>query len=233
MNLHLLLEKLKASGLVVFRTRYIERLAGLSRESAAVYVHRLKERGMAHHVERGKFSISSDPFCVASQLVVPSYISFSTALYLHGCLDQVIDNIYMVTSRKKAPLEFQGMKIRFVQFPVGRVFGFRKKGKETSSILLGDLEKTAVDCLYMPRYLPVSTLADALSGGFDTNLFERYATKMRSEGVIRRAGYLLEAMGEETVLRPATGTTYKLNPSVGKKGRYDKRWKLYVNEVIT
>ena len=113
-----------------------------------------------------------------------------------------------------------------------RGFGYRKQRKGTSSILLGDLEKAAIDCLYMPRYCPVSTVAEALSGGFDTALFERYATMMRSEGVVRRAGYLLEALGENTSLERTTGTTYKMNPSLGKKGKYEKRWMLYVNEVV-
>jgi len=85
----------------------------------------------------------------------------------------------------------------------------------------------------MPRLLPFSILYEALLDGFDTTLFERYANMMRSEGVIRRAGYLLERLGEDTALSPSTATTYKLNPSVGKKGKYNKQWKLYVNEVIT
>ena len=129
-------------------------------------------------------------------------------------------------------MRFQNMEIRFVQFPAQRVFGYRKQRKGTSSIFLGDLEKVAVDCLYMPRYCPVSTVAEALSGGFDTALFERYATMMRNEGVVRRAGYLLEALGEDTSLERTTGTTYKLNPSLGKMGNYEKRWKLYVNEGV-
>jgi predicted transcriptional regulator of viral defense system len=232
MNLHLLLEKLRGSGLAVFRTNEIERLAGLSRGSTAVYVHRMKEQGMIHPVERGKFSISDDPFCVASQLVVPSYISFSTALYLHGRFDQVMDKVHVVTSRRRSSLEFQGTEIRFVRFPPERVFGYRKVAKGTSSIFLGDLEKVAIDCLYMARYCPVSIVAEALSGGFDTDLFERYALMMRSEGVIRRAGYIMETLGENTALRPKTETTYKLNPSLGKNGKYEKRWRLYVNEVV-
>ena len=55
---------------------------------------------------------------------------------------------------------------------------------------------------------------------------------MKSEAVVRRVGFLLEALGDETGLGPSTRTPYRLNPSLGRKGKYDRRWKLYVNEVI-
>ena len=232
MNLHDLLDILRSSGRAVFTTDDLERITDLSRGSAAVYVHRMKERGMIFPIERGRFSISDDPFTVASQLIVPAYISFATGLSLHGRLDQVVNRIHMVSSRRRTPVTFGGMEIRFVRFPAGRVFGYRKHAKGGSSMMLGDMEKVVVDCLYMPRYCPVSTLADALEDGCDGALLERYAERMNSEAVIRRTGYLMEVLGRETTLRPRTDTPYRLNPSVRKKGKYEKRWKLYVNEVV-
>lgn len=233
MNVHMILEQFRASGISVFRTGDMARLLGMSKGSASVYIHRMKRMGLIHGVERGKFTITEDPFIVASQIIVPSYISFSTALYLHGRLDQVIDTIEMVTSRKREALLFSQMRIKFRRFPAGRVFGYRKHAKGNSFIMLGDLEKVAMDCLYKPRFVPISALHEALVQGFDKTLLERYALLMKSEAVVRRAGFLLESLGEDTELAPSTGTTYMLNPSLRRKGKYDKRWKLYVNEVFT
>jgi len=232
MKLHKVLDELKDTRLYVFRTADIARILNLSNNAASVYIYRMKRMGMIHSIENGKFSISPDPFVVSTQLIFPSYISFSTALYLHGRLGQVINNIYVITSRKKKPLHFMNTKIRFVTFPPHRIFGYRKRRKGESFIMVADMEKTAIDCLHLPRYLPVSLLLEALSPGFDKILFEKYALVMKSEAVIRRAGYLLDVLGEETRLEPSTRTVYKLNPSIKERGKYSSRWKLYINEVL-
>jgi len=232
MKLHKVLENLKDSGLHVFGTTDMARLLHLSNNAASVYIHRMKRMGMIYPVERGKFSISSDPFTVSTQLVFPSYISFSTAFYLHGRLDQVINDIYVVSSRKKKPMDFMGTDMRFVRFPPSRLFGYRKHRKGNSFVMLADLEKAAVDCLHLPRYTPISQVREGLSKGYSSGVLEEYALKMNSEAIIRRAGYLLEALGEETRLKPSTGTVYKLNPSIKNLGRYDTRWRLYINEVL-
>ena len=232
MKLHKVLEELKDSGLCVFRTADMARLLRLSSNAASVYIHRMKRMGMVHSVEKGKFSISLDPFTVSTQIVFPSYISFSTALYLHGRLDQVIDNIYVVSSRKKKHMNYMDTGIRFVRFPPSRIFGYRKQRKGDSFVMLADPEKTAVDCLYLPRYTTVSQVFEALSPGLDKMLIEEYAVMMKSEAVIRRGGYILEALGEDTGLKPSTGTVYKLNPSIRRRGEYDSRWKMYINEVL-
>jgi hypothetical protein len=36
----------------------------------------------------------------------------------------------------------------------------------------------------------------------------------------------------EIALSPSTETVYKLNPSLKKKGTFDPKWNLYINEVF-
>ncbi len=232
MNLHTLLARLKASGLAVCTTGDVCRITGLPRDSAAVYVHRMKERGMVFPVERGKFAVTEDPFQVASQVAFPSYLSFTTAFYLHGRMQQVIDRLYVVTPRRRPDLEFMGSRVRFVAFPPGRVFGYRREGMGGSFAMVADLEKAAVDCLYRPRVCPLPVVAEALKDGFDRRSLERHARAMGSEAVIRRAGYLMEELGVKTRLRPTTRAPYIFDPSTKRKGEYDRRWKMYVNEVV-
>ena len=232
MRLHRLREELRQSGRYVFTTADLARILGSSRNAGSVYAHRMKDAGLIYSVEKGKFSLGKDPFLAASQLVNPSYLSFTTAFYLHGRMQQVIDNIYVVTSRKKENVDFLGTEIEFVRFKPSRIFGYRKHEKGDSYILLADIEKAAADSLYMPRYAPVSLIYEALSEGFDRKLFEEYARKMRSEAVIRRAGYLMELLGEDTELRPSGHTIYRLNPLIHGKGEYISKWRIYANEVI-
>ena len=99
----------------------------------------------------------------------------------------------------RAALE-TGTDIEFIRFQPFRIFGYRKHRKNDSYILLADVEKAAADSLYMPRYALISVVYDALLEGFNKKLFEGYVTNMRSEAVIRRAGYLLELLGEDLSL---------------------------------
>ncbi|MDG6220775.1 MAG: hypothetical protein QCI38_04920 [Candidatus Thermoplasmatota archaeon] len=227
-----LLEVLQSSGLYVFTPKDVARILGVGMETSYVTIHRMKTRGMVYPVEKGKFSICDDPFVVATQLVFPSYISFITALYLHGRIQQTVNDVFVVVPKKKRELSFLGTPIRPITFPASRMFGYRKVEKGSSHVLLADLEKAAVDSLCLPRLLPISILVEALRDGFDAELLESYAKAMGSEAVSRRAGFILELLGENTKLKPTTHTVYKLNPSISARGRFVARWKLYVNEVI-
>ncbi len=232
MHLHELAERLRSSSLYVFTTRDLAKIASVSHSSAAVYVHRMKESGLAFPIEKGKFSVSEDPFVVATQLAYPSYMSFSSALYMHGRLDQVVNSLIVVTSRGRAKAQFMGMTIEFVKLSPERVFGYRKVEKGDSYVFLADLEKAVVDSLYMPRRCPVSQALAALEDAFDQNLLEEYAKRMGSEAVVRRTGYVLEKLGRKTQLVPTTKTPYKLNPSIRASGKWMAKWGLYVNEVV-
>ena len=232
MNLHMLVARLKSSGLCVFTTRDVARLADVSVESAAVYVHRMRKDGTVFPVERGKLSVSEDPFAVATQLAFPSYLSFSSAFYLHGRMEQVVDSLIVVTSRRRRDINFLGMSIEFVRFDEKRIFGYRKVEKGNSYVLLADIEKSVVDALYMPRRCPFAQARAALDDGFNRDLLEEYAKRMGSEAVVRRAGYLVESLGMKTRLRARTRVTYKLNPSIQTSGKRDPRWGLYINEVF-
>lgn len=232
MRLYGIVEELRRSGRYVFTTGDLARILGSSRDVASVYAHRMKKQGLIYPIEKGKFALGEDAFLVASQMTEPSYLSFTTAFYLHGRMEQVIDRIYVVTSRKRKSIEFLGTEVQFVRFQPSRIFGYRKHRKGDSHIVMADLEKAAVDTLYMPRYAPISLVFDALLEGFDRRLFEEYAVKMGSEAVIRRAGYLLELLGENTALKPSGKAVYRLNPLIHKKGRYIGKWRLYANEVI-
>ncbi len=232
MNLYILLEKLRSSGLYVFTPRDISRLLSVKRSVAYVYIHRMKERKMIIPVETGKFAIYNDPFIVSTQLIYPSYISFITAFYLHKRVQQTVDMIFVVSPKKKRALSFLGTPIKFITFPPSRMFGYSSHKMGESRIMLADLEKAAVDAMYLPRYLSISMIYECLADGVNAKILENYARKMDCEAVIRRAGYILDRLGEETELRPSTATSYRLNPTIKEKGNFNSKWKLYLNEVI-
>lgn len=232
MDQHELLKILRNSGVYVFTPKDVSKIAGIDVKSAYVAIHRLLKKGRIYPVSKGRFSVTDDPFVISTQIVSPSYVSFSTAMYLHARLQQVINEVYVVSSKKRSSLKVMGMNVNFVLFKPCRVFGYRKVKKGSSYVLLADIEKMVVDCLYLPRYTAFEDIVSILREGFDKELLENYTIRMESEAVLCRAGYLLETLGYRTTLSRRTKTVYRLNPVKKEHGVFNSKWGLYVNEVI-
>lgn len=113
----------------------------------------------------------------------------------------------------------------------GSFSAFKKIRKGESFILLAELEKAVVDSLYLPRYCPMSEVFSALKD-VDVEKTLELASKFRVEAVNRRLGYMLDLLGIKTDLTVRSKTPYKLNPANRALGRFDSKWRLYVNEVL-
>lgn len=231
MNIASIMSKLERSSLAVFTVNDLRKVAGLSRDVAYVYINRMLKRKLIKKVEKGKFTVYEDPFLISTQLVYPSYISFLSAIYLHGKTTQTINELFVTTSKRKREMEIFGMRIKFVKLSPMFMFGFKIVEKSNSYIFLADLEKAIIDSIYLPRYCPLSEVLEAMK---DINVEKilDYASKLNMEAINRRLGYMLELLGIKTDLKPTTGVVYKLNPSIKSPGKFNSKWKLYVNEVL-
>ncbi|MGC8831782.1 MAG: type IV toxin-antitoxin system AbiEi family antitoxin domain-containing protein [Thermoproteota archaeon] len=231
MSLERILMRLKESSLAVFTLADLRRFTGASRETAYVYLSRMVKRGLVYRVEKGRFTIYSDPFLVSAQLVYPSYISFLSALFLHGKTTQTINEILVATSKRKRTMQSFGMRIKFVKLDPRLIFGFKKVKKGNSFIFLAELEKAIIDSLYLPRYCLMSEVFLALKD-VDVEKTLEFASKFRIEAVNRRLGYMLDLLGVKADLPIKSKTPYKLNPANKVLGKFDSKWRLYVNEVL-
>lgn len=231
MSLERLLSKLRESQLAVFSTTDLQKIAGIHKDVAYVYQCRMLKKGLINKIERGKFAIYEDPFMVSTQLVYLSYISFLTAFFLHGRTTQTINEILVATSKRKRVTESFGMKVRFVKLDPKFMFGFKKVRKGDSYLFLAELEKAIIDSLYLPRYCPLSEVFGALKDANVEKLLE-FSSKLGIEAVNRRLGYMLELSGIKTLLTIKGKTPYKLNPAIKILGKFNSKWRLYVNEVL-
>ncbi|MEM2123633.1 MAG: hypothetical protein QXE79_08375 [Candidatus Bathyarchaeia archaeon] len=230
-NMMKILSKLEKSSLAVFTISDLQKIIGKSEKIAYVYLNRMLKRGLIHKIEGGKFTIYEDPFLISTQLVYPSYISFLSAIFLHGKTTQTVNEILVATSRKKGGLDVFGMRVKFVRVNPKFMFGFRRIEKGGSYIFLADLEKAIIDSLYLPRYCPLSEIFNALKDADVEKLLE-YASILGVESINRRVGYMLELLGAKTDLKVRGRTPYKLNPVIKSYGKFDSKWRLYINEVL-
>jgi len=111
------------------------------------------------------------------------------------------------------------------------MFGYKKIDKENSFIFIADLEKVIIDCLSFQRYSMISYLLKALAKA-DINKLEEYAERLNKEVINRKLGYLLDLVGRKHRFKRKTKTSYKLNSAIKRKGKFNKKWYLYLNEEI-
>lgn len=220
------MESLETLKKAVITLKDMAKARNITRQSAAVEISRAVKKGRLARVEKGKYALTSDMFAIASGLVQPSYISFGSALYLRGLLEQTVTKIYVVSPKYKKGITFGNIEIKFIKFGSGNIFGYEKIKRGEFFAFIAETEKAIADCLYAPRYFELSYLDEAL-GRINSKKLEEYALKMGSVAAIKRAGYLLELAGHETALaRKRLSGVHALVP--GKKGRWNKKWRIYV-----
>lgn len=230
-SLYQIHDSLRKTGIYVFTIKDIGMIGRIESSTAWVYTNRMLEKGMLKRIEKGKYSIGDDPFIIASQLIFPSYISFLPALYMHGLTEQTVSRILVASPKRKKPINVFGNNVVFVHLPPSMMFGYGKVKKENSIIMLADPEKAVVDILYKPEFGPISYIADLIKQ-LDAKKLENYALNTGSEAVIRRTGFLMDLAGLQHSLKCSSYNSYKLNPRVRRKGKFDNKWKLYINEVL-
>ncbi len=231
MALHELIEELTNHGKIVFTSNDILRYSGISKNSVPKYGYRLKGHHNVYKIERNKFSLTDDPFIVASHVISPAYISFNSALYINNLLSQTINTIEIATPVRKKDIIFQSMLIKFIHINPDLMFGYKKILKENSYILLADVEKTIIDILYRPDISPISNIVNIPASKINKSRLKEYVRSINIEAVRRRLGYIMNYKGININIKMNKSSVYKLNPYNENKGRYVPEWKIFDNEV--
>ena len=92
---HELLEYLKRYP--VFSNIALKNRLNKSDEYVGLLLHRLSKRGLIFKIEKNKYTLSKDPFLIASRIIWPSYISCWSALKYHNLTEQVPQDITIIT----------------------------------------------------------------------------------------------------------------------------------------
>ena len=231
MNIYELKEQLERRKQKVFSIRDIAALKGFSSAAASVYLNRMLKKNLVYRVGGGKFSISADPFVISSNLFYPSYISFYSAFYIYGMVEQVIDSLFIVTPKFRKNRVINNTRVIFVKFPERAMFGFKKMEYADGYINIAEKEKAFIDSLILPRYTGMDYL-NRIVKEMDVQILKKYAFMTGSEAVMRRIGFLFDINGIENDIKIRSKTAYKLNPSIKEKGKFNSKWRMYINEAL-
>lgn len=174
---------LNTEGFVIFTTREFANGAGISMSAAAKRLSRLSDKKFLTRITKGVWGNTSHPYfhplsCVPYLLgKEQGYVSFLTALHLHGVVSQIPKSIQVATTGRG----------RVLDSPIGRYEFFQikpelmKQGAEWSETQLPYLvatpEKALLDTLYLStrknRRFARMPEVDVVQSGFRVKEFER------------------------------------------------------------
>ncbi len=230
------ISEIRSRDMVVFTHQDVDRFLDTSKENTYRIMGNMMEKDLVKRVERGKFILTEiwnqlDIYEIVPEIFQPSYIAFWSALHYHDMTDQVPQTVFLVTTKRKKPLRFQGQKIKYVTVKNSLFFGYERYGK----VVVSDMEKTVIDCLRHPEYSGgISHVRDAMSDDLNTDRLIEYCKLTGSSAVASRLGYLLEMEGikfDKDSLKELIHTYTKLDPTQ-EGSLLNSRWKLYVKRDI-
>src|SRR3989338_725547 len=158
MNIYAGLEILRKRKTPVFNVAEIARALNVKRGHAKTYAKRMTDKKLLFRLAKGLYSTTEDPVYYGSYIIPNSYISFNSALYLHGIINQ-IPAVVQIVVPKRTRRHVDG--IEFITLPVDMVFGFEKKPYAGHEISIADVEKAIIDIIYKQGAVPGNILKKA------------------------------------------------------------------------
>ncbi|MEK6864830.1 MAG: hypothetical protein AABX27_06035 [Nanoarchaeota archaeon] len=205
------------------------RVTGSSAKYARNHIYRLKKAGLVFQIQKGKYTLHTDPLIYASHITIPSYISFWTAIRHYNLTEQLPNDIMVASARPKKQLTVQGIKIKF--YKLKEMWGYKKERYAGIDIFIAEKEKAVIDAMLI-RNMPFDEAAKAISSKeIDANKLIEYSIKAGSKSAMKRIGWLLEHYGfNADALSGKIDNNYiALGWDMAKKGKKDKKWKIIIN----
>ena len=241
-----LLSNLSSGKKDVFTIEEAEKAVGIKGSRLRKLLHDLMKNKWVERIERGRYLIvpleagwrgehGTHPFIIARKLVIPYYVGFLSALNYYGITKQVTRTIYVVTTKKKRPINFHAQEYYFVSVDKKRFFGVAEEWISDLKFNISDKEKTIVDCLFIPEYSGgLTEVVKTFRGKINYEKLYEYAVRTEDLAAIKRLGYILEALKIKTaitekLLKKVAGGYCLLDTGGPRTGSKNKRWRVLEN----
>ena len=168
---------------VIFTTREFANHAGLSIPAAAKRLSRLSEKEFLTRITKGVWANARHPYfhplsCVSYLLGKEhGYVSFLTALHLHGVVSQIPKSIQVATTGRARSLNSPLGRYEFFQLKPELMKQGTKWSETRLPYLIATPEKALIDTLYLStrkrrRFASLPEL-DLMQSGFRVKVFEQ------------------------------------------------------------
>jgi predicted transcriptional regulator of viral defense system len=224
-------------------------------------VARLVERGRLHRMQKGRYLyttrpapnsrlMSLDPVAdaVLRELDVPYYLSWHSALWHYGLIDQQSRTVFVALPQRGKRNVTMGMqRVRFVYASDSdKFFGGQLCEDFEWPVWIARPEKALIDSLDRPRLaMPVPVIADSLRSAYEEGLIKPEqlvadALAFNSPHLNRRLGFWMDLFGipgaDELTLRLGRGAAISLDPgrryAAGQRPPANRKWLIYEDPGI-
>jgi predicted transcriptional regulator of viral defense system len=247
-----LLSRLAAEGKTIFSTTEAQELWKGSTPIKNV-LHRLENKGWLQRMKRGVYLLipleagpertwSESPLVISPYLIQPAAVAYWSALHYWQMTEQIPRITFVQSTKRKQPLEIQGMRFQFVTVKKERFFGVLERTLNGKKFYVTDREKTLVDCADRPDLSGgILQLAQALETGYaeiEWPKLDAYLERWEGRTVVKRLGYLVDRLRILIPERePRLAAWQKmisrgispLEPGAGKSGPVVTQWGLRIN----
>ena len=241
-NEQFLLSLIKEKKLIVFGVRELKRLTKWKKTTIHNTLFSLTKKSLLIKIKRDNYILKEileeKPFEIATELITPSYISFWTALSFYGFTEQQVKVIQLVSPIQENNLKFDLKSVEVTTLKPERFFGYKKE----DGYAIAEKEKALIDSLYqLDKCGGLDEFVKCLKDSWkeiNKKKFINYLVRFNNKSMVSRAGYLIEELKLKgiklrTLKKYKSNSFIKLNPQRKKANRYNKKWKIIVNQEIT
>ena len=169
------------------------------------------------------------------------YLGYYTALSIHSLITQPALKEQIVINKQvsKKVLKIKDIEFQLIYHNNTHFFGAKNTWiDDFNKIKCSDLEKTIIDCLFMPEYaggiVEIGKAIYKSKDNFDYIKLYDYIVKFESQAIIKRLGFLLELLKIENPIiqkfQKLKSASYTLlDPALPKKGKMFSRWSIQQN----
>lgn len=248
-----LLSQLAVEGKRIFAFADAARILRSKDSDARWLLSRLVKRRWLRRLEKGKYLVlpleaglegqwTVHEFVIAVHLVQPAYVGYRSALNFYGYTEQVSRTVFVATTRRKQPVQIDGVTYRFVYLSPRKFFGYSPLLIDDVAVNMSSRAKTLADCLDHVEYAGgITEVAKALwmsRQEVNPHHLVETAITMKNKAILQRLGYLMELLEMvppeflEYIRRRISGSYAVLDPLGPAGGRHNSKWRIRANADV-
>jgi len=212
-------------------------------------LHELQRKGYVVRIKKGLYTVvpvervgksfTPNKYLVAAKLQKKAWLSYHTALELHGVAESVFNTVYISVTRQARPFQFQETVYSFVTNK--HSCGLTRVNVDGISLQITDREKTILDGIDRLKYAGgIEEYLKSVSSfpSINTSRLLKYLEHLDKNVLYAKAGWLLSRLAkqwsiEEKILNKIRGQlstrTFYLQEGDGNtKYRFNDEWNLMI-----
>jgi predicted transcriptional regulator of viral defense system len=245
-NTNYIMNLLFDNDIFYFQPKQLSTILKIDIKTAYDIIQRLKNKDIIREIENGKYLVTgydkkrmiSNPFYLATHVVVPSYISYLTILNYYGYTEQVPKFIFCATTKQKKDMNFENYVFKYIKIKKDKLYGYKKEFINDFPSFIAEPEKAIIDSIDLPNYAGgIKEISKIIRNALDSINQEKlveYTIRFPNKSMVSRIGYLFEKNDVELkeLLKFKSKSFVLLNPKKKKSSIWDKKWNINVNEEM-